>query len=119
MDELKVSKKVKYRPTGGQSVFYRFFTEIIYGAGCINDMAEKISVIADCLDKGNKDISSAYDNFFEQFDYQDQLVCALKEDPSLIKTFVEETFTYMKEIAELNPVEACVDDVEKIFTSSI
>jgi len=82
-------------------------------------LPEKHKFIANCLDKGNDDICSAFDKFFSQFNFTTELPAALNAKAGLSQTLANDTFTYMKGIADLNPIEACAGDVEKILAEAI
>ena len=82
-------------------------------------LPEKHRFIANAIDSGNDDVISAFDNFFGRFEFQDILKKKLAGSPELADILAEDAFTYMKGIAELNPVFATVDDAKNILLESI
>lgn len=82
-------------------------------------MPEKERFIANCIDKGNDDIMSAYDNFTKPFRFENRLKQKYQADSGLAKRIACDTFTYMKGITELNPVSADEKDVEGILIRSL
>lgn len=82
-------------------------------------LPEKHRFIANAIDPGNDDVVSAFENYFGQFAFEKRLNARLAADPSLIDVLAEDTFTYMKGITELNPVEVTVEDAKRILTESV
>lgn len=80
---------------------------------------DKERFIANCIDKGNDDILSAYDNFIKTFKFEKRLKQKYQTDSGLAKRIACDTFTYMKGITELNPVSADEKDVEEILIRSL
>jgi alcohol dehydrogenase len=81
-------------------------------------LPEKHKFIANALDSGNDDIVSAFDNFFGQFTFENKLKNRCSSLSELDK-LAEDTFTYMKGIVDLNPVEAEVSDAREILVKSL
>lgn len=82
-------------------------------------LPEKHQFIANAIDAGNTDVVSAFDNFFENFEFQNILKKKLVKSPELVNVLAEDAFTYMKGIAELNLVPATVEDAKNILLESI
>lgn len=82
-------------------------------------LPEKHRFVATAIDPGNEDAAAAYDSFFGAFTFRDALREKVQADPGVIDVIAEETFTYMKAITELNPVEATVDDARNILTAAL
>ena len=82
-------------------------------------LAEKHSFIANCIDPGNDDVVSAFDNFFGQFEFRNLLKDKFCENPEVVNIIAADTFTYMKGITELNPVAANEEDAKNILAASL
>lgn len=81
-------------------------------------LPEKHGFIADALVPGSTDIVSAYEQFMSQFDICNALKAKQPSDDK-IRELAEETFTYMKGIVDLNPVEVNVEDAYTILKKSL
>jgi alcohol dehydrogenase len=81
-------------------------------------LPEKHQFIANAIDPGNTDVVSAFDNYFGGFEFANLLKARLQNDPDAINRLAEDTFTYMKGITELNPVDVDVEDAKRILTES-
>jgi len=82
-------------------------------------LPEKHKFIANAIDPGNNDVVSAFDNYFGRFDFMHMLKKKYDEFPEIIDRLAEDSFTYMKGIAELNPVPATVEDARNILYNSL
>ena len=78
---------------------------------------EKHAYIANQLDAGSTDLVAAFDKFFAQFPFANQLK-AMSPSPEALKEMANETFTYLKHIVDLNPVPANVEDAYRILSAS-
>jgi len=74
--------------------------------------------IARAIHPGNDNVVSAFENFFGQFEFEDRLRLK-KPDEAKIDAMAEDTFDYMKAVAELNPVEADIEDARAILKASL
>ena len=84
-----------------------------------DSVKEKHRFIARALSGGTSDnLCSSFDKFFAQFDFENKLI-SLKPDNAALTLIAEDTFTYMKGITDLNPVQATVKDVENILQNSL
>lgn len=79
----------------------------------------KHKFIANCLQSDNDDVVSAFDNFFSGFKFENRLKSKHQEDPGLVDRIAKDTFTYMKGITELNPVNVDEKSVREILTASL
>ena len=81
-------------------------------------MPEKHRRIAEMIDNGNKDIVRAFQNFFEAFTFDNALK---KKNPGKkkIDELAKDTYTYMKPVTQLNPVENGIDDAIGILENSL
>ena len=79
-------------------------------------MKEKHTFIANALCPGCKDPVEAYDKFFSQFDMKGSFASIASAQD--LKGISSDVFTYMKGIAELNPVPANESDVLSILEKS-
>ncbi len=82
-------------------------------------LPEKHKFIANAIDPGNDNVVSAFDIYFSQFAFEKRLNARLAADSSLIDALAEDTFTYMKGITELNPVEVTVEDAKRILAGTV
>ena len=82
-------------------------------------LAEKHKFIANAIDPGNDDVVSAFEKFFGKFEFANKLKDKFQENPEIVNTIAEDTFTYMKGIAELNPVAATEEDAKNILSASL
>lgn len=81
-------------------------------------LPEKHAWIAGQLVPGCSDIVKAFDTFFGQFPFENQLK-AKKISPAQIDAMAADTFTYMKGIVDLNPANAEVADARRILAGSL
>jgi len=81
-------------------------------------LPEKHQFIANAIDPGNSNVISAFDNYFSNFNFENLLKARLANNPDAINLLAEDTFTYMKGITELNPVEVTVKDTRQILSAS-
>lgn len=82
-------------------------------------LAEKHKFIANAIDSGNDDVVSAFENFFGKFEFHNKLKEKFQENSEIVNIIAGDTFTYMKEIAELNPVAATEEDAKNILSASL
>jgi alcohol dehydrogenase len=82
-------------------------------------LAEKHKFIANAIDPDNDDVVSAFENFFGKFEFDNKLKDKFKENPEIVNIIAGDTFTYMKGIAELNPVSATEEDAKNILAASL
>jgi len=82
-------------------------------------LAEKHKFIANAIDPGNDDVVSAFENFFGKFEFNNKLKEKFQENPDVVNIIAGDTFTYMKGIAELNPVAANEEDARNILSASL
>ena len=82
-------------------------------------LAKKHKFIANAIDPGNDDVVSAFENFFGKFEFTNKLKEKFKENPEIVEIIARDTFTYMKGIAELNPVSATEEDAKNILAASL
>ncbi len=80
-------------------------------------LPEKHKFISKTIGKSSS-IAKSFDSFFGQFEFERRLA-AKNPDAKMIRVIAEETFTYMKGIADLNPVPADEKVVRKILAKSI
>jgi alcohol dehydrogenase len=82
-------------------------------------LAEKHKFIANAIDPGNDDVVYSFENFFGKFEFINKLKEKFKENPEIVNIIAGDTFTYMKGIAELNPVSATEEDAKNILAASL
>ena len=82
-------------------------------------LTEKHKFIANAIDPGNDDVVSAFENFFGKFEFNNKLKEKFQENPDVVNIIAGDTFTYMKGIAELNPVAANEEDARNIIAASL
>jgi alcohol dehydrogenase class IV len=82
-------------------------------------LPEKHKFIANILEKGNDDVVSAFNKFIGQFEFERKLKKKYAEDRSISRRIAQDVFTYMKGVADLNPVSATEEDVENILEKSL
>ena len=80
-------------------------------------LPEKHAYIANQLDTGSTDLVAAFDKYFAQFPFENQLK-AMSPSPEALRAMANETFTYLKHIVDLNPVPANVEDAYRILSAS-
>jgi len=81
-------------------------------------LPEKHAFVAGQLVPGTDDVGAAFEQFFAAFQFENKLK-AKNLDDAAIDAITEETFTYMKEIADLNPREAGVADAKAILLAAL
>lgn len=81
-------------------------------------LPEKHKFIANAVDPGNSDVVSAFENYFGCFKFENMLKDRLVDNPDMINRLAEDTFSYMKGVADLNPVDATVEDAKRILSAS-
>ena len=106
----------KYHDIAHGDALYSVYAEVLK-LNC-KGLVEKHEFIADQLEKGNKDVVSAFDKFFSQFNFENKFK-SKNPDENAINTIAEAAFTYMKGVTDLNPVEVNVEDVRMILKNSI
>lgn len=95
---------------------YSIYREVLrFNAGAL---PEKHAYITKTLSPGSKDIVSAFDDFFRNFRFENRLKNK-KPDVAKLEELAADTFTYMKGITELNPVEANEEDAKNILAASM
>ena len=82
-------------------------------------LAEKHKFIANAIDPGNDNVVSAFKDFFGKFEFHNKLKEKFQDNPDVIDIIAGDTFTYMKGIAELNPVPATEEDAKNILSASL
>jgi alcohol dehydrogenase class IV len=81
-------------------------------------MKKKHDFISMSMDKSSKNIGAAFDKFFAALAFEKKLI-SKRPDKNTIDLIATETFTYMKGIADLNPVAADAEDVKRILKKSL
>jgi alcohol dehydrogenase class IV len=79
---------------------------------------EKHSRIARTLVPGCDDVVEAFDQFFAGMPFERRL-CSKAPGEAELRAIATDTFTYMKGIAELNPVAATAEDAYAILSASL
>jgi alcohol dehydrogenase len=97
---------------------FTIYREILDFNSKSKPMKGKHSFISRSMDKSSKDIVTSFENFFTPFAFEKKLV-AKRPDNAAIDLIAIETFTYMKGIADLNPVAANEEDVKRILKKSL
>lgn len=97
---------------------FTFYREILVFNSKSKPMKEKHGFISRSMDSSSRDIGAAFDKFFAQFAFEKKLV-SKRPDSQKIDIISRETFTYMKGIADLNPVVANAEDVKLILKKSL
>lgn len=81
-------------------------------------MKVKHAFISRNMDKSSINIGTAFDRFFAQFVFENKLISKRPDNRALDLISID-TFTYMKGIADLNPVAANAEDVKRILKKSL
>ncbi len=81
-------------------------------------MKNKHGFISRSMDKSSNDIGASFDKFFAQFVFENKLISKRPDNRALDLISID-TFTYMKGIADLNPVAANASDVKRILKKSL
>ncbi len=97
---------------------FTIYREILVFNSKSGPMKGKHAFIARSMDKSSDDIGTAFDRTFAKFAFDRKLV-SKRPDSGKIDLISRETFTYMKGIADLNPVAANENDVKEILKNSL
>ena len=97
---------------------FTIYKEVLVFNSKSKPMTSKHAFISRSMDKSSDDIGAAFDKFFAKFAFEKKLV-SKRPDSKKIDIISRETFTYMKGVADLNPVSANENDVSLILKNSI